>query len=181
MGARLAARCRSAARRGPSGGGGHCSARRSHEVRRFGMPGRAGPGAPPPLINLLLSLPQGRPRQRPWRTLWFQGRPWQWASPASAPGGPSAGLGVGVGGCRAGLRSSAGPRGAAEAAPVPVGPFLLGGGGAERGAAGNEALFSLPFRFRPFVPHIPFDFYVVSKPRPTEPFAGGVLSFSGPL
>lgn len=88
---------------------------------------------------------------------------------------------MGVGGCRAGLRSSAGPRGAAEAAPVPVGPFLLGGGGAERGAAGNEALFSLPFRFRPFVPHIPFDFYVVSKPRPTEPFAGGVLSFSEPL
>eukprot|EP00076_Gallus_gallus_P029741 XP_015153969.2 interleukin enhancer-binding factor 2 isoform X2 [Gallus gallus] len=55
MGARLAARCRSAARRGPSGGGGHCLARRSHE---------------------------GRPRQRPWRTLWFQGRPWQWCEMA---------------------------------------------------------------------------------------------------
>lgn len=25
-------------------------------------------------------------------------------------------------------------------------------------------LFFFPFRFRPFVPHIPFDFYVVSNP-----------------
>lgn len=26
------------------------------------------------------------------------------------------------------------------------------------------SLFFPPFRFRPFVPHIPFDFYVVSNP-----------------
>lgn len=96
MGARLVAGCRSAARRCLSGG--HCSSRRSDEVRSFGGQRGSARRAAARLTFSFLSLLQGRPRQRPWRTLWFQGRPWQWASPASAPGGPSAGLGVGGGG-----------------------------------------------------------------------------------